>query len=198
MSNLNKLLSLVIFTVSIWSVNSFLYPRLSSGLKNLNISEQELKIKQAFNDNSPAKLSRSINDFVLPQFDRNDITNLIDRFAKDAGVSIVSIDIQVGGAINSQQNISSQDDNSESKSNSNLDVLMTENVTDIKTNTLKVVDLNINIKGPKTSIDRFLSNLSSSKQYIDIQDISISIDNNESSQQNIQLSITAQTYYKKL
>ncbi|MEY2985994.1 MAG: hypothetical protein RJB24_223 [Candidatus Parcubacteria bacterium] len=198
MSNLNKLLSLVIFTVSIWSVNSFLYPRLSSGLKNLNISEQELKIKQAFNDNSPAKLSTSINDFVLPQFDRNDITNLIDRFAKDAGVSIVSIDIQVGGAINSQQNISSQDDNSESKSNSNLDVLMTENVTDIKTNTLKVVDLNINIKGPKTSIDRFLSNLSSSKQYIDIQDISISIDNNESSQQNIQLSIAAQTYYKKL
>ena len=198
MSNLNKLLSIVIFTVSIWSVNSFLYPRLSSGLKNLNISEQELKIKQAFNDNAPAKLSTSINDFVLPKFDRNDITNLIDRFAKDAGASIISIDIQVGGAINSQQNISSQDDNSESTSNSSSDALMTENVSAIKTNTLKVVDLNINIKGPKTSIDRFLSNLSSSKQYIDIQDISISIDNDEFGQQNMQLSIAAKTYYKKL
>jgi len=194
MSNLIKFLSIIIFGVAIWSVNSFLSPRVESDISLLSKSKKELAIKQNFNDNSPEKLSKSMNEFVLEKFDKNQVINLIENFAKESGIVISALDIQALGSTSSGSVIN-DDSLSESDGASNL---VTDEEPDISS-TLKSVNLSLDIKGSKNAIDSFTSRLSNSKQYIDIQDINISFDNSgESVVTELDTKINAIIYYIKL
>jgi hypothetical protein len=194
MSNLIKFLSIIIFGVAIWSGNSFLSPRVESDISLLSKSKKELAIKQNFNDNSPEKLSKSMNEFVLEKFDKNQVINLIERFAKESGIVISTLDIQALGSTSSGSVIN-DDFLSESDGASNL---VTDEEPDIS-NTLKSVNLSLDIKGSKNAIDSFTSRLSNSQQYIDIQDINISFENSgESSVTELDTKINAIIYYIKL
>lgn len=168
MSNLTKLLSLAIFIVAIWSVNSFLLPRVSNDTNNINIDKQQLLVKQAFSDSSPANLSKSVNEFVIKKFDKNELVNLIDILSRQSGIKISNLDVQAKSA-----NISVNSSNLEGDSPDTDSSIPALSPIPTKSNTLKSVDLSINISGNKASIDLFLSKLVESKQYIDIQDINL-------------------------
>jgi len=194
MSNLAKFLSLIVFVVAIWSVNSFLLPRVKSDISLLSKSKKELAIKQSFNENSPEKLSKSMNEFVLKEFDKNQVINLIEKFANESGIVVSSLDIQAVGKTSSGSVIN-DDFLSESDGASNL---VTDEEPDISS-TLKSVNLSLDIKGSKNAIDSFTSRLSNSKQYIDIQDINISFENSgESVVTELDTKINAIIYYIKL
>lgn len=194
MSNLTKLLSLAIFIVAIWSVNSFLSPRVSNETDNINIDKQQLLVKQSFSDSSPANLSKSVNEFVLKKFDKNELVNLIDILSQQSGIKISNLNVQAGSANISTNRSNLEEDLPDTDSSiPALDAIPT------KSNTLKSVDLSINISGNKASIDSFLSKLVESKQYIDIQDISLSFSSDSTlSSPIIDSIITAKLYYINL
>ena len=194
MSNLTKLLSLAIFIVAIWSVNSFLSPRVSNETDNINIDKQQLLVKQSFSDSSPANLSKSVNEFVLKKFDKNELVNLIDILSQQSGIKISNLNVQAGSANISANRSNLEEDLPDTDSSiPALDAIPT------KSNTLKSVDLSINISGNKASIDSFLSKLVESKQYIDIQDISLSFSSDSTlSSPIIDSIITAKLYYINL
>lgn len=193
MSNSIKFLSIIIFTVGIWSINSFLSPILSAEIKNINTLKKELSVKQSFSDGAPANLKKNVNEFVLEKFDKNQLVNLVDSFSKQSAVEISSLDIQVDKP---DKNVSNAD-NLDSNTSLSTDTNSTVN----KSNTLKSVKMVLNINGNKMSIDSFLSKLVKSKQYIDIQDISLSfIDspNSVSESKSAQSTIIAKVYYINL
>ena len=193
MSNSIKFLSIIIFTVGIWSINSFLSPILSAEIKNINALKKELSVKQSFSDGAPANLKKNVNEFVLEKFDKNQLVNLVDSFSKQSAVEISSLDIQVDKP---DKNVSNAD-NLDSNTSLSTDTNSTVN----KSNTLKSVKMVLNINGNKMSIDSFLSKLVKSKQYIDIQDISLSfIDspNSVSGSKSAQSTIIAKVYYINL
>jgi hypothetical protein len=193
MSNSIKFLSIIIFTVGIWSINSFLSPILSAEIKNINTLKKELSVKQSFSDGAPANLKKNVNEFVLEKFDKNQLVNLVDSFSKQSAVEISSLDIQVDKP---DKNVSNAD-NLDSNTSLSTDTNSTVN----KSNTLKSVKMVLNINGNKMSIDSFLSKLVKSKQYIDIQDISLSfIDspNSVSGSKSAQSTIIAKVYYINL
>lgn len=194
MSNYSKILSLLIFAVSIWSAHSLFYTKFSEDMENLKTSKQELLVKQSFNDNSPAALSNSINEFIPTKFDKNEITNAIDKFARESNVKIVSFDTQAGTVYSIKE---PNNQNSVEDQPTQGDV---EGAKPKVTNTLKAVDLSIKVKGDKKSFDNFLSKLANSKQYIDIQDINFSFDLTlgSSNQYVSDALISAKTYYKNL
>lgn len=194
MSNLTKLLSLAIFIVAIWSVNSFLSPRVSNETDNINIDKQQLLVKQSFSDSSPANLSKSVNEFVLKKFDKNELVNLIDILSQQSGIKISNLNVQAGSA-----NISANRSNlEEDLPDTDLSIPALDAIP-TKSNTLKSVDLSINIRGNKASIDSFLSKLVEAKQYIDIQDISLSFSSDSTlSSPIIDSIITAKLYYINL
>lgn len=194
MSNLTKLLSLAIFIVAIWSVNSFILPRVSNDTNNININKQQLLVKQSFSDSSPANLSKSVNEFVIKKFDKNELVNLIDILSRQSGIKISNLNVQANIA-----NISANRSNLEEDSPDTDSSIPALDAIPTKSNTLKSVDLSINIRGNKASIDLFLSKLVESKQYIDIQDISLSF-NSDSTLVSpvIDSIITAKLYYINL
>jgi hypothetical protein len=197
MSNSIKFLALIIFIVAIWTVNSFLLPRVSTETKNINIAKNELAIKQSFNDASPANISRSVNEFIPKQFNKNELVNLIDRFAIESNINISSLDVQIDTSNRPSPNLELEEESGSNVSNTQTE----EDTAPVKSNTLKGVDINIDISGNKSSIDLFLSKLVSSKQYIDIQDINISFSNDSGSEtlsQTIKSSIKAKAYYINL
>lgn len=196
MSNPIKFLALTIFIVSIWTVNSFLLSRVTTGTENISSSKNELTIKQSFNEASPANLSKSINEFIVKDFDKNKLVNLIDSFAQQSGIKISNLDIKV-------------DDTKKTEIVSDIKELDAEstvselklNESPVKINTLKIINLSISFSGDKNSIDLFLSKLSESKQYLDVQDISFSFNDNTNSttlSSNIKSTITANVYYINL
>jgi hypothetical protein len=193
MSNLFKFLSLVIFVSLVWIVNLILLPRVNSDLKILEDSKSELAVKKTFNDNSPETIYKSINAFVLQQFDKNQVINLIDSFALESNIDVLSLDITPSKSSNNSQEISLEE---------NLDVAidtlsMEEGAS--QSNTLKIVDFKIDIQGSKNSIDSFISKLVNSKQYIDIQNINTQfLDSSNASSNLIQSTIIAKIYYIKL
>lgn len=195
MSNYSKILAILIFAVSIWSVHTFLYNNLSEDVEAIKASKKELLVKQAFNDNTPAKLFSSISDFIPAKFDKNEITNAIDKFARESNVSIVSFDTQTG-TIYALKDSASQNNSEDGASSADQDIPSEPKIT----NTLKAVDLSIKVKGDKKSFDVFLSKLASSKQYIDIQDINFSFDTsgNTNPQYISDALISAKTYYRNL
>jgi hypothetical protein len=195
MSNAIKFLLLTIFIVAIWSVNSFLLPKVSNETKNINIAKRELSVKQSFNDSFPVDLSTSANEFVLKRFDKNQLVNNIDSLAQKSGIRISTLDIQIN---NSNSLVENSDSDSE-LIDEDLSLSQT-NVITTKTNTLKSVSLNINIKGNKISLDSFLSELVNSKQYIDIQNInfSYSLDSDFIVSQEVESTIVATIYYVNL
>jgi hypothetical protein len=194
MSNLAKFLSLIVFVVAIWSVNSFLLPRVKSDISLLSKSKKELAIKQSFNENSPANLSKSMNEFVLKEFDKNQVINLIEKFANESGIVVSSLDIQAVGKTSSGSVIN---DESLDKSDEASNLILDEEPA--ITSTLKSVNLNLDIKGSKNSIDSFIDKLSNSKQYIDIQDINISFNNSDKSVvTELNTTINAIIYYVKI
>lgn len=194
MSNLVKFLSLIIFGVAIWSVNSFLLTRVKSDISVLSKSKKELFIKQNFNENSPANLSKSMNEFVLKDFDKNQVINLIEKFSNESGIVISSLDIQAV-AKTASANIVNNESLDESAGASNL--VPEENP--VMSSTLKSVNVNLGIKGSKNSIDSFIDKLNNSKQYIDIQNININFDNvGESIETELDTRINAIIYYVNL
>jgi len=194
MSNLTKLLSLAIFIVAIWSVNSFLLPRVSNDTNNINIDKQQLLVKQSFSDSSPANLSKSVNEFVIKKFDKNELVNLIDILSRQSGIKISNLNVQANSA-NISANISNLEEDSPD-TDSSIPALST---IPTKSNTLKSVDLSINISGNKSSIDLFLSKLVESKQYIDIQDINLDFSSDSTlASPVIDSIITAKLYYINL
>lgn len=196
MSNLKKFLSLIIFIVAIWSVNSFLLPKVHTETKNMSTSKEELAIKQLFNDGSPSKLAKFSNEFVLKQFDKNQLVNLIDTLAQQSGIRISSLDVQTDS---SNRKLVNAELDSEV-----LDVNTSQNefsANTTKTNTLKNVNLSIRFSGSKSSIDLFLSKLAESNQYIDIHEISIAFSTQPESatvSQIVESTIIAKVYYINL
>lgn len=197
MSNSIKFLTLIIFIVAIWTVNSFLLPRISTETKNINIAKNELAVKQAFNDSSPANISKSVNEFVPKQFNKNELVNLIDRFAIESNINISSLDVQVGTSNRPSANLELEEESGSNLSTPQIE----EDSVPAKSNTLKSVNISISISGNKSSIDLFLSKLVESKQYIDIQDISLSFITDSESEvvsQKVESTITAKAYYINL
>lgn len=194
MSNLAKFLSLIIFGVAIWSVNSFLLPRVKSDISVLSKSKKELFIKQNFSENSPANLSKSMNEFVLKEFDKNTVINLIEKFSNESGIVISSLDIQAAVNTPSASIVNDESlDESDVASNIGIDE------EPVMSSTLKSVNLTLGIRGSKSSVDSFIYKLANSKQYIDIQDINISFDNlGESVVTGLETQINAIIYYVKL
>lgn len=185
------------FVVSIWSVHTFLYNKFSEDSTSLQNSKKELLLKQAFNDNAPGDISKAIIEFVPAKFDKNEITNAIDKFAKESNVKIVSFDTQAGTIYSIKDpNANSQN----SSEDNNVDTKQEDSSKTKITNTLKAVDLSIKVKGDKKSFDAFLYKLANSKQYIDIQDINFSFDMNGgyNPQYISEAVINAKTYYKNL
>ncbi len=195
MSNAIKFLLLTIFIVAIWSVNLFLLPKVSNETKNINIAKRELSVKQSFNDSFPVNLSTSANEFVLKRFDKNQLVNNIDSLAQKSGISISTLDIQ----INNPSRLVENSDSDSELMDEDLSLSQT-NVITTKTNTLKSISLNINIKGNKISVDSFLSELVNSRQYIDIQSInfSYSLDSDSIASQVVESTIVATIYYVNL
>ncbi|NBP56180.1 hypothetical protein EBU71_06545 [bacterium] len=184
MSNPTKFLALTIFIVAIWTVNLFLLPRITTETKSINNAKNELAVKKAFDDSSPANIAKSVNAFVPKQFDKNKLFNLIDGLAKESGISISSLDIQIDAPNRPSSTPTMETDSAPSKSN-----------------TLKSINISISISGQKSSIDSFLSKLVGSKQYIDIQDISFSFNTDSESEivtEKVESTIIAKTYYIQL
>lgn len=197
MSNSIKFLTLIIFIVAIWTVNSFLLPRISTETKNINIAKNELAVKQSFNDGSPANISKSVNEFVPKQFNKNELVNLIDRFAIESNINISSLDVQVDTSNRPSANLELEEESGSNLSTPQIE----EDSVPAKSNTLKSVNISISISGNKSSIDLFLSKLVESKQYIDIQDISLSFITDSESEvvsQTVESTITAKAYYINL
>jgi ribosomal protein S13 len=194
MSNLNKILYLIVFGVAIWSVNLFLAPMVVADVKLLNESKKELSIKQSFNDNSPDNLFQSMNGFVLKTFDKNEVINLIEKLANESVVVVSSLDIQAvdktTSALIVSENALSGTDEASNLENSEEAAL---------SNTLKSVNLDLDIKGSKNAIDLFIDRLANSKQYIDVQAININFNNSDSDNvTELSAQINALIYYVKL
>jgi|LakMenE01Jun11ns_1017448.scaffolds.fasta_scaffold9890341_3 hypothetical protein len=190
MSNQIKLLSIIIFLIAIWLVNSNLLPMLSADLESIDKLKKELLLKQAFNDNNPEKLYKSSNEFVLDKYDKNKLINLIDSFTQESGVNISSLSIELGDTKKSAPTSNVEDEN--------LDTSEILGGAE-KSNKLKIIDINIAISGNKSSVDSFLSKLADSKQYIDIQSVSgtTNLDVDGFSQKS-NSSIRVKTYYVTL
>jgi len=197
MSNSIKFIILIIFIVAIWTVNSFLLPRITTETKSINNAKNELAVKKAFDSSSPANISKSVNEFVPKQFNKNELVNLIDRFAIESNINISSLDVQVDTSNRPSANLELEEE-----SGSNVSIPQSEgDSASAKSNTLKSINISISISGKKSSIDSFLSKLVGSKQYIDIQDISLSFSTDSESEtvsEKVESTITAKAYYIKL
>jgi hypothetical protein len=170
MKNYIKILSLLLFIVTLWVFSFNLESRINTDLYNLRQLQKELFLKESFDkQNSPSKLYNSINEFVPEKLDKTKLTDSIVKFSKESGISIKNIDIK-----ESRSEILNQDGLSydESSKISNFDT------DSVNISTLKSIDLNIKFMGDKKSIDSFLSKLVQSKQFIDIHNISIKYNNN--------------------
>jgi hypothetical protein len=84
MKNYIKILSLLVFIISLWTFNSFLKFRIDEDLLNLQKLQKQLLLKESFNSqSSPANLSKSIDEFVPEKFDKSQLTNLMFRFSQE-------------------------------------------------------------------------------------------------------------------
>ena len=189
-----NLLALLVFVVLIWSVNSFVSGMIDTNLDTNNSLEKELILKQSFtNQKSTDKFSKSINEFVPDRLDKVSITNYVNQLAKDASVKISTIDIK---EVNNKDNVKNVVDDEASKKNTKSE----DENKDIKINTFKKSELTIRLTGNKQSLDKFLSRLVESKQYIDIANINFDFQPqaNVITGQEIALNIVANIYYKNL
>jgi hypothetical protein len=187
-----NLLALLVFIVLVWGVNSFVAGMIDDNLNKITFLRKELILKESFNkQQSASRFSKSINEFVPDKLDKVAVTTYINGLLQDPSIKINSINIQ---EINTKDNKNLLDDNKENKKDS-----IDENTT-IKSNTFKKAELNIKLVGNKLSLDKFLTRLVESKQYIDINSINFDFQpqTNSSEGNNISLSVLATIYYKNL
>lgn len=187
-----NLLALLVFIVLVWGVNSFVSGIIDDNLKTTESLRKELILKESFNkQQSPARFSKSINEFVPDKLDKVAVTTYVNGLLQDPSIKINSINIQ---EISTKDNQKLLDNSTENKKDS-----IDENNT-IKSNTFKKAELNIKLIGNKISLDRFLKTLSESKQYIDISGVNFDFQpqTNSSEGNNISLNIIAIIYYKNI
>lgn len=183
---------LLIFIVCVWTINSLLFGFVDSDLDNINNLRKEISLKKSFSEqDSPEKLSKSINEFIPEKLDKVAVTNLITKLAQESFITINNIEIVEVKNNKVNKNISEIEikNNSKSISDENL-----------KTNTLNQARLDIKLSGVKSSLDRFISKLSESNQYIDIDTIQLDLQSksSDSQSQDLNMNVVGIIYYKNL
>lgn len=198
MKNYINILSLIVFVISIWTVNTTFSPTIDSTVSKIKESRKDLALKQSFAEQSNlADLSKSIDSFVPEKLDKGLLINLMAKFAQESFVEIKSLDIQ---GVEKRISNNSASDIDISNKNSTISI---EDSNTISTNTLKEINIDIDIQGNKQAIYKFCSQLYSSEQYMDILSINFvpiynNIQLNSSTNNIISAKITISTYYKKL
>jgi len=190
-----NILALIVFIVSIWTVNTFISTTIDSVTSNIENSRKDLVFKQSFAEQSDvSSLSKSIDSLVPEKLDKGLLIDLVAKFASESFVEIKSLDIQ---AVERKINNSSIDT---SKKNNNSPI----ESNNISINTLKEININIDVQGNKQAIYNFCSKLSQSDQYMNILSIDLTPVANSNSQLNtsanniMSAKISISTYYKKL
>lgn len=183
---------LLIFIVCIWTINSLLFGFIDSDLDNINNLRKEMSLKKSFSEqDSPEKLSKSINEFIPEKLDEVAVANLITKLAQESFITINNIEIVEVKNNKVNKNISEIEikNNSKSISDENL-----------KTNTLNQARLDIKLSGAKSSLDRFIIKLSESNQYIDIDTIQLDLQSKSSDaqSQDLTMNVVGIIYYKNL
>lgn len=190
-----NILALIVFIVSIWTVNTLISTPIDSVTSNIENSRKDLVFKQSFAEQSDvSSLSKSIDSLVPEKLDKGLLIDLVAKFASESFVEIKSLDIQ---AVERKINNSSIDT---SKKNNNSPI----ESNNISINTLKEININIDVQGNKQAIYNFCSKLSQSDQYMNILSIDLTPVANSNSQSNtsanniMSAKISISTYYKKL
>lgn len=190
-----NILALIVFIVSIWTVNTFISTPIDSVTSNIENSRKDLVFKQSFAEQSDvSSLSKSIDSLVPEKLDKGLLIDLVAKFASESFVEIKSLDIQ---AVERKINNSSIDT---SKKNNNSPI----ESNNISINTLNEININIDVQGNKQAIYNFCSKLSQSDQYMNILSIDLTPVANSNSQSNtsanniMSAKISISTYYKKL
>ena len=166
MKNYINILSLIVFVISIWTVNTTFSPTIDSTVSKIKESRKDLALKQSFAEQSNlADLSKSIDSFVPEKLDKGLLINLMAKFAQESFVEIKSLDIQ---GVEKRISNNSASDIDISNKNSTISI---EDSNTISTNTLKEINIDIDIQGNKQAIYKFCSQLYSSEQYMDILSI---------------------------
>jgi uncharacterized protein YxeA len=187
MKNYIKILSLLIFIVSLWTVSSFFQDIVNRDVSKLKDLNKEFLLKESFSkQSSPSNLSKSISEFIPEKFDKSKLTDLIIKYTQESGVSIKNIDIKTAKKSSSYQE------------NNLLDDLETDS-QNIKNNTLNLIDLEFSFNGDKQSVDSLLDKMLKSKQYIDIKSINFNYKNFANLNSNeVEGTIIATLYYINL
>ena len=187
MKNYIKILSLLIFIVSLWTVSSFAQDIVNRDVSKLKDLNKEFLLKESFSkQSSPSNLSKSISEFVPEKFDKSKLTDLIVKFSQESGVEIKNIDIQVAKKDSSYQE---------------EDLLNDPDLASqsIRNSTLNLINLNFSFGGDKKSIDTLLGKIFKSKQYIDIKSINFKYKNSSSlNLGEVEGNISATLYYINL
>lgn len=184
-----NLLALIIFIVSIWTINTLFNGFLQSNLSELKDLKKEFYLKQSFSSqDSLMSLSKSIDEFVPTQLNKVEIFNLINKLAQESAIEIKNLDLK-------ESKIQKESKVDELSKDNNINVID----KDIKFNTLNVADINIVFDGNKQSVDLFLSKLVESNLYIEI--FNVNLDFNSKSNdliRNVSGSILVKVYYINL
>jgi hypothetical protein len=187
-----QLLSLLIFIVSIWTLNTFFVARLESDISKLNDSKKELALRQSFsNQMSLDRLSKDIQSFVPLELNKGEITNSVAKLAQDASVQITKFDLQEDRAVASSGSDVDIDNPAET---SNLD----SQTEEIQFTKFKSVSIAIDFEGDKAAIDSFLYKLVTSELYIEIINYNIDFKSQKTIMNGeIGATILARSYYMK-
>lgn len=187
-----QLLSLLIFIISIWTVNSFFVARLESDISKLNDSKKELALRQSFSKQiSLDRLSQNIQRFVPPNLNKGEITNSISKLAKDASVRITKFDLQEDRAVASSGSDVGIDNPAEADNSD-------EQTEEIQFTKFKSVSIAIDFEGDKAAIDSFLYKLVTSELYIEIINYKVDFKSQQTIMNGeIGATILVKSYYMK-
>lgn len=187
-----QLLSLLIFIISIWTVNSFFVARLESDISKLNDSKKELALRRSFSKQiSLDRLSQNIQRFVPPNLNKGEITNSISKLAKDASVRITKFELQEDRAVTSSNSDVDIDNTAEAD---NLD----KKTEEIQFTKFKSVSIAIDVEGDKAAIDSFLYKLVTSELYIEIINYKVDFKSQQTIMNGeIGATISVKSYYMK-
>lgn len=146
--------------------------------------QEKEQITQSFaNQKSPEELSKRISEFTPDILDKSAITTEITQFARESNIEIFSISVD-DKITRTKTNTIDDEGNATSSTGTNEGGMV---------NTLKSVNISLNITGGKREIYAFLQKLTQSKRYIGINTVSLSF---VKGLDNVEGTINAITYYK--
>lgn len=158
---------ILVFGFLIATINSIVFNRFSSDIKNLASLERQLEIKESFaSQKSPKELSERMNQSVPSQLNKSQITTKVAQLARESNIQIPSITIEENKKtpINLPQETEATSAPTSTTVNEPL------------INTLKSANIELSVTGGRREVYGFIQKLSQENPYMEVTDLSLSFE----------------------